>query len=350
MKNAKIPLIYIIVTISIVVFTVFSAMKSPTTTISPTSKPTLTLATYSDTTTIKENSNKTTPRIEPTADKVQDLSKQIANVTSSTKTMQILSIGNSFSDDVFEHFYDVAESAGVDVVVGVLYMQSASLQQHWDKSQSGGTYEYRKWTKEKGKINTLGITIPEAVANGNWDVIVLQQNSGNSGIYSTFQPYLNNLQTYLKSIATNPDVKFALNMTWAYDSTSKHVDFVKYGSNQKTMYNAIVNAYKQAVVDSNIDIVIPTGTAIQNARTLGYLKDVGQNITRDGYHLDYKLGRLIASYTAFECLLSSKYNKDLNEDVTFRHISSAALIRYAKLCAKNAVASPFNLVEFRQQP
>lgn len=333
MKNAKIISIFIIVSISLLVFTAFSAMKSPTTTKSQTSKPTLTLTVNND----------KTPNTEPVAGNVQELTTQIENVSSSTKIMKVLSIGNSFSDDVFEHFYDVAESAGVDVVVGVIYMGGASLQEHWDKSQNGGTYEYRKWTKEVGKLNTLGITIPQAVANENWDVIVLQQNSGNSGIYSTFQPYLNNLQTYLKSIATNPDVKFALNMTWAYASTSTHVDFVNYGNNQMTMYNAIVNAYQHAIVGSNIDIVIPTGTAIQNARTFGYLNDVEQELTRDGYHLDYNLGRLIASYTAFECLLSSEYNKGLNEDVTFKNINSTLFIRSAKVCAKNAVASPFKI-------
>lgn len=342
MKNDKIISIFIMVSISILAFIVFSAIKSPT------SNPPLSLTAYSDTTTFEEKDHDRTPSSEPIAHNPQDISTQIENVPSCTKIMKVLSIGNSFSDDVFEHFYDVAESAGVDVVVGVIYMGSASLQQHWDKSQSGGTYEYRKWTKEEGKINTLGTTIPEAVANENWDVIVLQQNSGNSGMYSTFQPYLNNLQTYLKRIATNPDVKFALNMTWAYASTSTHVDFVNYGSNQMTMYNAIVNAYKQAIVDSNIDILIPTGTAIQNARTLGYLNDVGQELTRDGYHLDYNIGRLIASYTVFECLLSSKYSKDLNEDVTFRNINSTSMIRYAKVCAKNAVASPFKITRFNK--
>jgi hypothetical protein len=340
MKNAKIMSIFIMVSISILVFTVFSAINSLT------SNPALSLTDYSDTTTVEEKDHDRAPSAKPIAHNLQDLSTQIENVPSSTKIMKVPSIGNSFSDDVFEHFYDVAKSAGVDVVVGVLYMGGASLQEHWDKSQSGGAYEYRKWTKEEGKINTLGISIAQAVANDNWDVIVLQQNSGNSGMYSTFQPYLNNLQTYLKRIATNQDVKFALNMTWAYASTSTHVDFVNYGRNQMTMYNAIVNAYKQAIVGSNINILIPTGTAIQNARTLGYLNDVEQELTRDGYHLDYNLGRLIASYTAFECLLSSKYSKDLNEDVTFSNINSTSMIRSAKVCAKNAVASPFKITRF----
>ena len=43
----------------------------------------------------------------------------------------------------------------------------------------------------------------------------------------------------------------------------------------------------------DIEYLIPTGTAIQNART-SYL---GNNLTRDGHHLSYHEGRYIASLT-----------------------------------------------------
>lgn len=38
-------------------------------------------------------------------------------------------------------------------------------------------------------------------------------------------------------------------------------------------------------------MIIPTGTAIQNART----SFVGDHMNRDGYHLDLKIGRYTAA-------------------------------------------------------
>ena len=47
-----------------------------------------------------------------------------------------------------------------------------------------------------------------------------------------------------------------------------------------------------------MDQVIPAGTAIQNGRnTL-----IGDNFTRDGYHLDLGIGRYTAASTWFEAL------------------------------------------------
>ena len=43
-------------------------------------------------------------------------------------------------------------------------------------------------------------------------------------------------------------------------------------------------------------MIIPTGTAIQNART----SFVGDHMNRDGYHLDLKIGRYTAACTWFE--------------------------------------------------
>lgn len=45
------------------------------------------------------------------------------------------------------------------------------------------------------------------------------------------------------------------------------------------------------------DILVPSGTAIQNART-----KLGDVLCRDGYHLDLNIGRYIASCTWYEAI------------------------------------------------
>src|SRR5690606_7777061 len=48
----------------------------------------------------------------------------------------------------------------------------------------------------------------------------------------------------------------------------------------------------------NADVVVPAGTAIQNART----SCIGDNFTRDGYHLDLTIGRYTAACAWFETI------------------------------------------------
>ena len=52
---------------------------------------------------------------------------------------------------------------------------------------------------------------------------------------------------------------------------------------------------QKIMTNEEIEILIPSGTAIQNART-SYL---GDNLNRDGTHLDYAIGRYIAALTFF---------------------------------------------------
>jgi hypothetical protein len=101
-------------------------------------------------------------------------------------------------------------------------------------------------------------------------------------------------------MATNPSVKFALHQTWAYASNSTHSGFANYNKDQEQMYRAIVETVNNAADQVDIDIVIPAGTAIQNARS----SYIGDNFCRDGYHLSYGIGRYIAACTWYEKLLN----------------------------------------------
>ena len=53
-----------------------------------------------------------------------------------------------------------------------------------------------------------------------------------------------------------------------------------------------------------IDIVIPTGTAIQNARNTSLIGNTGGELTRDGAHMAFGVGRYIVAATWFQSLLA----------------------------------------------
>lgn len=263
-------------------------------------------------------------------------------------TIKILAIGNSFSNDSLSMVYDIAKSAGVDVIAANLNFSGCSLQMHWTNASSNNAYyTYQKWTSA-GLSQKPKQTMKTALLDEDWDYIILQQYSGYSGIYLTFKPYLNYLASYVKELS--PNANLALNMTWAYASDSSHADFESYRKSQDTMYKAIVKTYQQAADESKIDIIIPCGTSIQNARTNPYLKSIGDELTRDGFHLNLDMGRYIAGLTVFETLIvnKEKINIDLYNDVTFipGEDQDKNLAKYAKTSVMDAIKKPFKVTTF----
>ncbi len=266
------------------------------------------------------------------------------------KTIKILSIGNSFSQDTVYYMYEIAKSAGVNVIVGNLYNSGCSLERHLQYANNNEKgYTYYKWTS-KGMSTYKSKTMKEAISDENWDYITLQQSSGESGIYNTFQPYLNELINYIKEISDNPDLKLCLNMTWAYSSKSTNNNFGFYNKDQLYMYNSIAKAYEQALNETEIDIIIPCGTAIQNARNNKNLKALGNELTSDGYHLNYGIGRYIAGLTLFQTLVvnNENINTDLLNDISFipsTKDTTEDLAILAKKAAIKAVKSPFEVTK-----
>ena len=77
-----------------------------------------------------------------------------------------------------------------------------------------------------------------------------------------------------------------------------HDGFKRYGNSQKQMYEAIIGATKHVIKDIHPDVIVPSGTAVQNART----SSIGDNMNRDGYHLNYLYGRYTAACTWFQAI------------------------------------------------
>ena len=214
--------------------------------------------------------------------------------------VKILAIGNSFSQDAVEQYlWELYDAAGIKAVIANLYIGGCRLDTHYNNAQNNNpAYAYRKITAgSSSKTEQGNFTLLKGIEDENWDFISLQQASGSSGQYETYTTYLPGLIDYVQEHATNPDMKIAFHQTWAYPSTSNHGEFPKYDSDQMIMYNAIMDAVQQAVRDNpEIEYVIPSGTAIQNARNT-YM---GDTFNRDGNHLNVYYGRYTASCTWFE--------------------------------------------------
>lgn len=249
------------------------------------------------------------------------------------ETIRILAIGNSFSQDAAESYLDdLAKADGVRLIVGNMYIGGCSLETHWNNALGNlAAYSYRKIT-EGDTVVLASQTLRTAIADEDWDVITFQQVSHTSGQLSTYFPYLTNLVQYVKSLATNPNVKLAMHQTWAYASNSTHSGFANYNNNQEQMYRAIVETVNNAAAQVGVDIIIPAGTAIQNARS----SYVGDNFCRDGYHLSYGIGRYTAACTWYEKLLNRPVVGNTYKPVGMSDVE----VEIAQYAAHYAVSKP----------
>ncbi len=207
----------------------------------------------------------------------------------SPKSLYILAIGNSFSWDAMEYLYQILQELGYkDIFLGNLYIGGCTLQTHANNlTNSSSAYDYRV-NKSGSWGSTSAFVANKALAERDWDYISMQQASGSSGMPDTYEPYLSTIVDAVKRLC--PGAKRMWHMTWAYQGNSTHSEFSKYGKDQMTMYNAIVNCVKTKVQSrGDFDFVIPCGTAVQNLRT----SFIGDNITRDGYHMSYDVGRYL---------------------------------------------------------
>jgi len=232
-------------------------------------------------------------------------------------SLKILGIGNSFTMDGMEYLPDLLESAGIEnVTLGRLILGGCSLERHHRLYLSGDSlYKYIKSYPGKNVWKTIDekSTFREAVADEGWDIIVIQQVSGNSGMYETYQPYLNKLIDAMVTNCPNAGVCLAWQMTWAYAGNSDHEGFKNYNRDQMTMYYSIVDAVKTMVTATGIDIVIPSATAMQNLRTTA-VNTPPFDLTRDGYHSDFGAGRYTLACTWFQTLVAPCLGKTIAEN------------------------------------
>ncbi len=214
--------------------------------------------------------------------------------------VKILAIGNSFSEDALEHYlYGLAKAGGYKIIIGNLYIGGAPLDLHWKNAkEDNAVYDYRKIGIDGKKQKFPKTSISKALADEGWNYISFQQASPKSGMFETYVEPLPLLFEYVKSKVTNPKVKFVFHQTWAYAKDATLPGFANYDKDQMKMYQAIVKTSKKVRKLVPFRLLVPVGTAIQNART----SFIGDNMCRDGYHLDLNRGRYTASCGWYEAI------------------------------------------------
>ena len=197
--------------------------------------------------------------------------------------MNILCVGNSFAVDAATYIHQIGECIGLDINVHVLYIPGCPIDKHWKNFLSKEkAYEFYV---NGSKNYLMYCDIFEGLKYTKYDYISFQQRSGDSVDASTFFPELTQLMDGIRNYSNGT---YVLHKTWSYAKSFSHE---RYGSNpmdQDAMDKDIEKAYKTVNRLSRIPYIIPVGEAIKLAR-----KVFGDNLTRDGYHLNER-GRTLA--------------------------------------------------------
>lgn len=215
------------------------------------------------------------------------------------RTLKVLMIGNSFSEDTVPHMSGMAKSVGfTDFEIATLMIGGCPLSLHYSNSKSGAkNYDFYRFDKDRDEwVIVGGKALIDGFNYSKWDYVTIQQASHFSGKPDTYNQDLDGMISFIKE--HNKNAKIVWNMTWAYGGGYPGLEL--YGNSQMEMYNSIVSTVQSKIENrEEFFAVSPAGTAIQNART----SFLGDTLNRDGLHLSYGLGRYISGLTMF-CVLT----------------------------------------------
>ena len=234
--------------------------------------------------------------------------------------IRVLCIGNSFSWDAVEtELVPLCAQKNVEVEIHNLYYGGCSLQQHAQFLLADtAAYSHRVCTNQNGRMVKDTITLKQALRDGQYDYISFQQASHDSGIRSTYEPWLSLLMDTVRTY--QPNAQLCWMQTWAYSQDAKHPAFPRYHNNQQEMWDSIQACTKYVLNSFPLGrdgvglLLIPCGQAIQNARAT----KLGDTLCRDGYHLNYVYGRYTAACVWYEILTGKdvRRNKYRNPQMT----------------------------------
>jgi hypothetical protein len=177
----------------------------------------------------------------------------------SPKTVRLVTIGNSFSNNATHYLGDLAKAAGHVLVHQPMAVGGASMEVHWTKIQAN----------EKDAKDPAGLygakSLSGVLKTDDWDFVTIQQASIKSHDVDTYRPFAEQLQKYVKTHA--PRAELLLHQTWAY-----RCDDPRFApktpkvepSSREAMHASLTNAYRTIAKELGVR-VIPVGDAFHLA-------------------------------------------------------------------------------------
>lgn len=278
-------------------------------------------------------------------------------------TLRILFIGNSFTKDAVEHLPKMVSAADIPTLKMVhLYYGGRTIPEYADGYATKSDYTCYKYNPGTSLwLSYTGYNIQQIVKSDTWDIVCLQEHTGNSCGWIWNDTEKNAIQGLIADIRADQNghtPKFVYIMSQAYfnmDKIGTAQRPYKNFTTQDEMFDVIVAQARKVLDQTDVEQIIPTGTVLQNLRTSPLNNDM--DLTRDGYHMDYGLSRYAAACAVFESIISPSFDGKKLDGNSFRYnVSSTADGTYttpvtddnqpvALQAARYALATPFAVTD-----
>lgn len=218
--------------------------------------------------------------------------------------MDVLCIGNSFSQDSTRYLHRIARAGGVLLNVCNLYVSGCTLAQHYQFMMADSA-EYE--LEYNGELTKFMVSLKQALTNREWDYISFQQASHKCTDSESYEPYLTELHKFAKKCC--PKAKFIIHQTWAYEECSNRLCNMLGYKLQKDMYADLEKAYEKAASAIGADLIVPSGRVMQELISNGVAP-----IHRDTFHLSYGIGRYASALIWYKMLTKADVSANTFDD------------------------------------
>lgn len=241
------------------------------------------------------------------------------------KSLKLLSIGNSFTWSAATYLPKVAESAGCELVFEQASLAGCNLKRHWELAEKSDVDATFKPYEEKGSGK---FSLREKLESREWDVVTIQQASYESWLPDSYNPYAENLISYIRRYA--PKAEIVIQQTWSYRTGEKRLE--QWKIDPDTMYRELTLCYA-ALAERFKLRQLPAGLAVQIVRmsSPGSYPNL-EMIAADNCHLS-KDGQYLQACVWFAML----YNRPVSEIAFAPPELPAEQAAYLRKCAQAAV-------------
>jgi len=171
------------------------------------------------------------------------------------KTVRLLTVGNSFSQNATRFLPDLVKAGGHTLIHRPLAVGGASLELHAGRAATNGLY-------------ATGRSLKQELESGRWDFVTIQQASRKSQDLATYRPHAGYLHGFIRKHA--PGAAVLVHETWAYRRDDPWFTTQSPKPNepasQQAMYRGLTNAYRTIAAELGARL-IPVGEAFHLADT-----------------------------------------------------------------------------------
>ncbi|HYH67216.1 MAG TPA: DUF4886 domain-containing protein [Urbifossiella sp.] len=175
------------------------------------------------------------------------------------KTVRLLTVGNSFSENATKYLAKIVEADGNALVHHRCVIGGSGPDQHLAKIAA-----HEKDPTDKAGLYGTGKSLKQELAAEKWDVITIQQASIRSHDVSTYRPGMRELYAFIKKHA--PASEVVIHQTWAYRVDDPRFSGKAEPKTQKAMYDGLSDAYRTIAKELGVRF-IPVGDAFYAADT-----------------------------------------------------------------------------------